>query len=134
MRWAAGYESSSSQAISSPALEPGIYDISITGRKIEPQSAQVEVRAGQSTVVCLMIRNARRVETANDIAAGTGKVMLYTVGLVLYATIWVVGECLSDYDEDDDIKCPRCDRATCMCPSSRKQSPPPGPVSSYRKK
>src|SRR5687767_78060 len=42
------YESSSSQAISSPALEPGIYDISITGRKIEPQSAQVEVRAGQS--------------------------------------------------------------------------------------
>jgi hypothetical protein len=128
------FESSSSQAIATAPLAPGSYNVSISGRKIGTQDAQIEVRPGQATVVCLLVRNARRTETANDVAITTGKVVLYTVGCVLYAAVWLTLECLSGDDDDDSNVCSRCGHQSCTCPPAYKRATPPGPVSEYRSK
>ena len=130
------FESSSARATCAEGLKPGTYEISLSGRGIETRSAQVEVRSGQATIIKLMVRNARRVERANDVAVTTGKVVLYTVGIVLYAVVWCALEvCLDGTDDDDeDFSCPRCRNNVCTCAPEKKRTPPVGPVSTYRKK
>jgi hypothetical protein len=129
------YESSSSQPIRAEGLKPGTYDLSMGGRGMETRSTQVEVRAGQATVVRLLVRNARRVTRANDIALTTGKVVLYTVGFAVYAVVYVALECISgdDDDEDDAYTCPRCGLSACACGPEKKRTLPAS-VSPYRKK
>lgn len=131
------YESSASQATSIGDLKPGTYDVSIRGRGIDTQSTNVKVRPGQATVIQLMVRNARRAARANDLAIGAGKAVLYTVGAVAYAIVYVFLESCDgdDDDDDDDDLCFQCGRSSCSGHhEKKKRSAPAGPVSNYRKK
>jgi hypothetical protein len=127
------YESSSNEATDVDDLPPGPYQISITGRHINPISVDTDVQAGQRTLVKLWVRNARRASTMEDTAEVTGKVILYTALCVVYAVVLVADACLSS-DSDDDDRCPRCGQSPCVCrPADKKAQPPPGPVQKYRK-
>src|SRR5262245_23777637 len=124
------YSSSSSEATRAEGLSPGTYDISISGRKIATRSTRIKVRHGEATVVRLMVRNALQLTAAGHAALTAGKVVLYAVGFVVYAVVWVAVELLTSDDDDDED----CFSRSSTPPSSRKQSPHPGSVSAYRKK
>jgi hypothetical protein len=129
------YESSSNEATSIDDLEAGPYQISITGRHINPRSVDAEVLAGQRTQVKLWVRNARRSATMEDTAEVTGKMLLYTALIVVYAVVWVAEACVNaDSDDDSNFECPRCHQSPCICrPADKTALPPPGPVNKYRK-
>jgi hypothetical protein len=127
------YESSSNDATDVDDLPPGPYQIAISGRHINPISVDANVQAGQKTQVKLWVRNARRAATMEDTAEVTGKVLLYTVLIAVYAVVWVAEAC-SAADSDDDFECPRCHQSPCVCrPMDKKAQPPAGPVNNYRK-
>jgi len=129
------YESSSNEATAIDDLEPGPYQITITGRHINPRSVDTEVLVRQRTQVKLWVRNARRSATMEDTAEVTGKVFLYTALIVVYAVVWVAEACInSDSDNDSNFECPRCHQSPCVCrPADKTALPPPGPVNKYRK-
>jgi hypothetical protein len=129
------YESSSNEATAIDDLQAGTYQISVTGRHINPRSVEAEVLAGQRTHVKLWVRNARRSATMEDTAEVTGKVLLYTALIAVYAVVWVAEACVhSDTEDDDNDWCPRCGQSPCLCQPMHKQAtPPPGPVNKYRK-
>src|SRR3954470_4471309 len=95
------YESSSNEATSIDDLEAGPYQISMTGRHINPRSVDAEVLAGHRTQVKLWVRNARRSATMEDTAEVTGKVLLYTALIAVTAVVWV-GEAWVNSGTKDD--------------------------------
>ena len=125
-------ESSKTGPAATEGLKPGTYDISVAGRGIGTHSAQVRVRAGQATIVRLMVRNARRLARCGEHAVTAGNAFLYTVGGIVGGVVYVALLALSadcdDDDDDDDLF--ESDRSM----KKDKRSPRPGSVAPYRKK
>jgi hypothetical protein len=133
------YESLSTGSVGAGNLKPGTYDVSIGGRGMETQSTRIEVKPGQATIVRLLVRNARHAAAAGDIAIGAGKAVLYTVGAVLYAVVWVCSHSGrgggGGGDDNNDSRCWSCGSSSCNGHEERrKKSESAGPVSKYRKK
>lgn len=123
------FDSSSTEPTCVEGLKPGLYDISISGRAIGTESTQVRVRPGQATIVRLMVRNARRLAAAGEVALTAGKVVLYSVGYAVYGVVWVgLQICAADHDDDDD------DDDSPSHGKVVKRTPHQGSVGAYRKK
>lgn len=107
-----------------PDLPPGPYTIEVRGKGISRKRFQVEVRSGVRTSIAVLRksvkRNARIEEACEDVAVGTGKAVLYTVGFVAYAVIWLVVEGCTGDDEDDDETCEERPRRPSNDPSRAK--------------
>jgi len=121
------YPSSSTGPTCAQGLAPGRYDISVSGPGISTHSTQVRVKPGQVTVVRLMVRNARQLAGLGDAALTAGKVVLYAVGAVVVAVVWVALEVLTADDDDDED----CDTSY---KSTRKRTVHEGSVGTYRRK
>lgn len=121
------YESSSAAPTSVTDLDAGIYQVTITGKHINPVTADVQVWPGKLSQVVLWVRNARNASNLEDTAEVTGKVLLYTVLCVVYAVVWVA----SDWSSSDDDECPRCHHTVCTCAPASKRNPPAS-VGPYR--
>ena len=84
-------------------LKPGVYDVRFAGKKIRPFSCDVRVREGRRTTATFYAWRARASGAAEDLAAVTGKTLLYTVLGVIYVPLLVVEAALTD-DDDEDVQ------------------------------
>jgi len=111
-------------------LEPGRYQVRFSSARLKEQRIELDVKPGSRTSLVVLHRNVRRLDRAEDIAATTGKVILYTVGAVVYAVVWCLCEVWCGDDEDDD--CPRCHHSPCRCAAP--PPPPPKRFNDYKKR
>ena len=134
------FESSSEQPTLITGLEPGLYQVEVSGIRIDGARIDLRVRAGRRTTLLLLHYNARRNEKMEEAGHDVGK-LLADVGPAVGLAIADVGEavgvvlceglraCLLGKDDDKDA------RHTPVCPPSmdspRKKEP--RRFSAYRK-
>ena len=103
-------------------LDPAVYSVFISGKRMNPREVHVEVRSGEQTIVALLVAKARYASLAEDFITVTGKGLFYAGLAVAYVIFyWPIASLLEPGDEDDD-SCMRCGSDPCRCPS-----PPPPP-------
>ena len=124
-------ETSGDSATVMKNLEAGTYELWISGHGLRGEKFEVEVSAGRRTSVSVLHRNVLRRERSEAAAATTGKVVLYTVGAVLYAVVWVIAECVSS-DGDSSSACSQCGHDPCVCPPKKEPRKEPA-VRNYLK-
>jgi hypothetical protein len=105
-----------------PGLKGGMYDISVSGKKVSSQKARVCVRPGEQTVVELRVRKARAASQAEDFAVVTAKTPLYLLAALFYLPIAALCGELGDDDCDEITVFTGDARPSCSHPSG------PGPA------
>ncbi|HEX7898406.1 MAG TPA: hypothetical protein VF950_11645 [Planctomycetota bacterium] len=103
-------------------LRPGVYDVRFAGSKIRPFSFDVRVKEGRRTTATFHAWRARASGAAEDLAAVTGKTILYTVVGVIYIP-WLVFDAAMSDDEDQDVQV----EIQASNDKSRRRDKPPDP-------
>lgn len=114
-------------------LDAGLYEVTITGRHIDPIRREFQVRPGHKTDLVLRVKNARWSSTMENAAKGTGKVLFYTGLGIAYAVAGVAAVIFNSALDDDDEDCPRPPQKQASQLADRK-AVYAGGVSKYRSK
>lgn len=120
------YETSSESPTAVEDLDPGYYQVVISGKHIQPITVDVSVRPGKSTNIVLWVRKARRAAVVEDIASTTGKALVFPIFGVVYVLLGD-GE-----DDDEDVQAVPLE----LHPQQgrRESKAQPGSAGQYRKK
>ena len=107
-------------------VEPGPYTVVITGRRLKRHEFDVRLKAGERTSIVVLHRNVLHAERAGEIALAAGKVIVYTVGIVVYGVVWLTVECMThflDDDPDPSSACSTCHQSPCCCHHPKRDPP-----------